>query len=227
MSGLHYHQVLIEAERRLNPDWYLEIGSRSGTSIAHRTCNFVAVDPVFNLKADVFNDARQMHFIQQTSDDFFASGFLGKLGIRPDFAFIDGMHLFEYALRDVMNAEAAMHPDGIIAIHDVCPYDHGMAMREPGPDDAPFAWTGDVWKTVVIMKELRPDLRVEVLTASSTGLCVLRNLDHANRTLFEKYEAAVDKYRQVTLAEFGVDAYFDLVDPIEPDRFLETVSALR
>ena len=65
----------------------------------------MAVDPEFAVTADVFNSARQMHFMQQTSDAFFASGFLGKLGIVPDFAFIDGMHLFEFALRDFINVE--------------------------------------------------------------------------------------------------------------------------
>ena len=220
MTGRHYHDVLTQIEQRLTPDWYLEIGSRSGTSIAHRSCNFVAVDPEFAVTADVFNSARQMHFMQQTSDAFFASGFLGKLGIVPDFAFVDGMHLFEFALRDFINAEAAMAPAGLIALHDVCPYDHGMALREATPEEAPFAWTGDVWKTIVILKELRPDLQIDVLSASSTGLACIRGLDPENDALSKGYEGALAKYTDMTLADYGVERYFDLVAPRDPDDFL-------
>ncbi|WJY21191.1 class I SAM-dependent methyltransferase [Fontisubflavum oceani] len=191
MTGRHYHDVLIEIERRVEPQWYVEIGSRSDTSIAHRKCNFVAIDPVLRIEADVFNDARELHFMQQTSDDFFASGFLGKLGIVPDFAFIDGMHKFEFALRDFMNLEAVMEPGGLIAMHDVCPYDYAMAERDPAPGTTPFAWTGDVWKTVLVLKELRPDLRIDVLNAASTGLACIRNLDPANRGLLERYDEVV------------------------------------
>lgn len=220
MAGRHYHDVLIEVERRLNPDWYVEIGSRTGTSIGHRKCNFVAVDPVFRVEADVFSDAAQMHFIQQTSDDFFASGFLSKLGIVPDFGFIDGMHLFEFALRDFINMEASMAPDGLIFLHDVCPYDLPMAEREPAPGSTPYAWTGDVWKTIVILKTLRPDLQVDVLSAASTGLACVRGLNPDSRILSDRYGEITDTYTGMSLGDYGVEAYFDLANPLDPDAFL-------
>lgn len=220
MTGRHYHDVLIEVERRLNPDWYLEIGSRTGTSIGHRTCNFVAVDPVFRVEADVFNESTQMHFIQQTSDDFFASGFLSKLGIVPDFGFIDGMHLFEFALRDFMNMEASMAPDGLIFLHDVCPYDVPMTARNPAPGSTPYAWTGDVWKTIVILKTLRPDLQVDVLSAASTGLACVRGLEPGSNDLRDQYDEIINTYTPMSLEGYGVEAYFELVDPQDPDDFL-------
>lgn len=220
MTDRHYHDVLTEVEHRLNPDWYVEIGSRTGTSISHRKCNFVAVDPVFRVEADVFSGATQMYFIQQTSDDFFASGFLGKLGIVPDFGFIDGMHLFEFALRDFMNMEASMAPDGLIFLHDVCPYDLPMAEREPAPGSTPYAWTGDVWKTIVILKTLRPDLQVDVLSAASTGLACVRGLDPGSNVLRAQYEEIIDTYTPMSLEDYGVEAYFELVDPRDPDDFL-------
>ena len=143
-----------------------------------------------------------MHFFQQTSDDFFASGFLEKLGILPSFAFIDGMHQFEFALRDFINLEKAMASGGLIFLHDVCPYDHSMTEREPSAN-MPGAWTGDVWKTIVILKELRPDLRVEVLSAASTGLACVRTLDPANTILKDNYDAVVARYRDVSFADYG------------------------
>ena len=105
LDGTNYRNVLRQIEDYLNPAWYLEIGSRTGHSLMERKCNFVAVDLEFDIKRNVFNRAQQMHFMQQSSDDFFASDFLDRLGITPDLVFIDGMHLFEYALRDFMNAE--------------------------------------------------------------------------------------------------------------------------
>ena len=47
-----------------------------------------------------------------TSDDFFASHDLAQvLGGRPvDLAYIDGMHQFEFALRDFMNLERYVGP---------------------------------------------------------------------------------------------------------------------
>jgi hypothetical protein len=220
MDGCHYHDVLRQIETILKPQWYLEIGSRSGTSIAHRRCNFVAVDPVFAIKSDVFHNAQQMHFMQMTSDDFFASGFLGKLRITPDWAFIDGMHLFEFALRDFMNAEKAMAPDGLIALHDVCPYSHAMEVRQPAPDNTLKGWTGDVWKTMVVLKELRPDLQIDLLTAHSTGLGVVRGLDPNDQILTQNYEAAVAKYKDMRLSDFGVEQFFDTFGLTEPEDFL-------
>lgn len=220
LDGLHYHKVLSEIEARTRPEWYLEIGSRSGTSISHRTCNFVAVDPEFAVTAPVFNRSRQMHFFQMTSDDFFSGNYLAKLGIRPDLAFIDGMHLFEFALRDFMNAEAAMERDGVICLHDICPYDHAMSARDPASGDSPGAWTGDVWKVVAILRDLRPDLQLDVLSAHSTGLACVTRLDPGNRILHESYDALIDRYTAMTLADFGVDAFYRLAALRDPTDYL-------
>jgi hypothetical protein len=46
---------------------------------------------------------------QQPSDDFFASVVLSKLDIKPDAAFIDGMHLIEFILHGFINCEAIMN----------------------------------------------------------------------------------------------------------------------
>lgn len=55
-----------------------------------------------------------LHLFQATSDDFFASDFLRRDGIRLGLSFLDGMHLYEFLLRDVMNTEAASDPNGVI-----------------------------------------------------------------------------------------------------------------
>ena len=132
-TGTHYLDVLDAAEAIMKPDFYLEIGSRSGTSLARRNCNFIGVDPEFRVRAQVFNTAPQMHFMQMTSDAFFESKFLDRLGLRPQMAFIDGMHWFEFALRDFMNAERCMDSSGLVFLHDVLPFNAQMTRRDYTP----------------------------------------------------------------------------------------------
>lgn len=225
MTGRHYHSVLTEIEKRTKPDWYLEIGSRTGTSLSHRSCNFIAIDPEFALDGPSLNGSAQMHFMQMTSDAFFASGFLDRHGIRPDFTFVDGMHLFEYALRDFMNAEAAMTQDGIIALHDVCPFSYAMTVRDPEltMDADGLPWTGDVWKVMIILKRFRPDLKLQVLSAAGTGLAVVQGLDPTSTILADSYDAILAEFETLALADFGAQTFFDEIAPVDPDNFLASL----
>ena len=218
-AGLHYRDVLVELFDRLAPNWYLEIGSRDGRSLSYCTCNFVAVDPVFKVRYEVFNDAPQMLFFQQTSDDFFASGFLDRNAIRPELAFIDGMHLFEFALRDFMNSEKAMNAGGTILFHDVAPFNVPQTTRdETYMSVLKRPWTGDVWKVMDILLEYRPDLNISVLDAASTGLGVVSGLDPASRVLDEAYDEIVAQYEDM---EFDPEVYYAKVPFASAQNWLE------
>ena len=220
-TGLHYLDVIDRIAEIRKPDWYLEIGSRSGTSIARRSCNFVAVDPEFAIKAEVFNSARQMHFMQMTSDDFFASGFLKGAGIVPDLCFIDGMHLFEFALRDFINAEKAMRPDGIICFHDVSPFNYAMTSRDADEVLSRKApWTGDVWKTIDILAKYRPDLQIDVLAAKKTGLACVTRLDPTSTVLEDRMDALLADYTDLSLEVHGAAAYHATCPLRDPEAYL-------
>lgn len=221
VNGMSYLEVLSGIETARNISWYVEIGSRSGTSIAQRRCNFVAIDPVFAIKADVFNASRQMHFMQMTSDDFFSGGFLAKNDIRPGLTFIDGLHLFEYALRDFMNAEKNMNRDGIICLHDVCPFNYVMTTRNLEYLEGPKRpWTGDVWKVVAILLKYRPDLKIDILDAHKTGLACVSNLDPKNNVLAERYDEIVGAFTDLVLGDMGARAYYDLFDLRKAGEYL-------
>ncbi|MGB3148085.1 MAG: glycosyltransferase, partial [Paracoccaceae bacterium] len=140
----------------------------------------------------------------------FASRLLDRLGLKIDLAFLDGMHLFEYLLRDFINTERHMAPDGLVTLHDCVPFNRVMAERDW--DRAKTrSWTGDVWKLVPILRAYRPDLTVEVLDLAPTGLVTVRNLDPENTSLADQYDEIVSKYLNVTLADFGLEKLCETV----------------
>lgn len=215
IDGLRYFRMLSRLHALLRPEWYLEIGTFTGRSLALARCNYVAVDPAFRIEHPVVNAAgREMHLIQKTSDDFFASGFARRNRIAFDLAFLDGLHQFEVLLRDFMGAERVMALGGVILMHDCCPTSHAMAARERPKG----LWTGDVWKALLILLRHRPDLTIEVASAAPTGLVVIRNLDPRNRTLGRVYRKAVAEFAGLSLDDLpgglgGLYRHFELKTP--------------
>ncbi len=215
--------VLSGIEDRLAARWYLEIGSRTGTSLMPRKCGFVAVDPVFNLRSANFASTGDMHFFRKTSDDFFADRHLEHLGIVPDFAFIDGMHQFEYALRDFINCERSMTTAGVICLHDVCPFNGPMTTRDDTYLSRGTAWTGDIWKIVPILHRYRPDLVVSVLPAARTGLCCVTNLDPGNDNLVRLYDQIVAEFVLQDLVSLGPAHHYSSFNFVQAETFLSTI----
>jgi len=220
-TGTHYRKVLENLFKRRAPEWYLEIGSRDGRSLSLCPCNYIAIDIEFKVEHDTFNSAQQMMFFQQSSDDFFASGFLSRNDITPDLAFVDGLHHFEFALRDFMNCERNMKPGGLVCLHDVSPYNAAMTTRDTDYTNVlKRPWTGDVWKVIAALLDYRPDLEINVLNAEATGLGCIENLDPANNTLFESYDEIVEKYMDADLAEIGPEVYFGRFSLTDADAYL-------
>jgi hypothetical protein len=135
---------------------------------------------------------------RQTSDEFFQRDDLDDvLENQPvDLAFVDGMHLFEFALRDIMHLERRAQPDTTILVHDCCPIDAESASRERKTS----RWTGDVWKVILCLRDYRPDLRVTTLGAAPSGLGVIQGLDPSSRVLGDVYDEAVERYRDLNYA---------------------------
>lgn len=223
MAGKGYREILRGLESAGPASWYLEIGSRSGTSLSDRNCNFIAVDPEFALSTKVFNSAEAQLFFQEESDAFFERNLLQTAGIVPDLAFIDGMHLIDYVLRDFRNTERAMSAEGVIALHDVLPFNSKMTVHDPDALSKLSGWTGDVWKIIPILQKWRPDLALEVVGAPKTGLLVVRNLDPKNTTLFDKEKEILDAYLAVELSSYGPPNFFGSFDIIDPATYLASL----
>lgn len=206
-SGMRYIRFLRLLHEACLFDWYLEVGCRSGRSFAPVRSKTIAVDPFFQAEINIIGKKPALHVFQETSDAFFAGGFLARNGIRLGLAFLDGMHLFEFLLRDFMNTEAAMAPDGVILMHDCVPYGPGMMSRDvdnlpPGP------WTGDVWKLIPILQRWRPELRLTVLDCDPTGLVCVSGLRPRSRVLQKNYDRIVTDWREVELESYGVERFF-------------------
>ncbi len=207
-DGMRYVRFLRKLHEQHLFDWYMEIGCRTGRSFQNVRSKTIAVDPFFRIDRNVIGPKPELHILQKTSDEFFASGFLAALDIELSFTFLDGMHLFEFLLRDLIGTERNSHPGGIIALHDCCPYDHQMTTRIL--DDTPrTAWTGDVWKLIPILQKHRPDLRIQVLDCAPTGLVLLSQLDPHSTALQDSYSDIVQEWQDVTLEEYGVGKFFD------------------
>jgi hypothetical protein len=208
-----YRNVLAELHRQRCPKTYVEIGIATGDTIllAGPETEVVGIDPQFGRRSIEGKD----HFYRLTSDEFFARHDLGAILGRPvDFAFIDGMHLFEFALRDLMNIEQVCTDQSLIALHDCLPRPPEIAARENTGDPRVTAWTGDVWKLILCLADYRPDLRVELNPAPPTGLLLVGNLDPDSRVLRERYDEICERY--IPLDYPGAESLLSKYGSIDP-----------
>lgn len=211
MSEIHYLRRLSDLHLRLQPKVYFEIGTESGASLAFSRCTSIAVDPKFRIEGDVVGAKPELHLFQGTSDAFFENGMLDRLGRPVDLAFLDGLHLFEVLLRDFINTERHMSREGLVVLHDCVPVGHAMAERQWIRRQTK-QWTGDVWKLIPILRKYRPDLSVDVRDYAPTGLVEISDLDPDNRTLAENYDQIVSEFLEVSLQDFGLNGFADVLD---------------
>jgi hypothetical protein len=194
LPGETYFGVLERVHAHLRPRTYVEIGVAQGESIvlASPDTRAIGVDPNPRIAAPL---GPNVSIVAQTSDDFFARHDVrAELGGLPvDLAFIDGMHQFEFALRDFMNLEALCTPSSTILIHDVYPLDERTAARERVTD----FWSGDIWRLVLLLRKHRPDLVTHTIAAAPTGLAVVRNLDPGSRYIRDHLDELIEEYRAV------------------------------
>lgn len=183
-GGRTTHKVLSEVHRLLRPRSYLEIGVDEGASLILANCPAVGVDPQPRLSVELPATAR---LVRATSDDFF-DRVHKHLDAPPDLILLDGMHLFEYVLRDFMNAERAASPGSVIVIDDIFPNHPAQALRIRRTG----VWTGDVWKIVACLRKYRTDLFVQPLDTYPTGLLLVAGLNPGDRTLWEHYNSIVE-----------------------------------
>jgi hypothetical protein len=232
------HEFLTALHARLRPRNYLEIGVAQGLSLTLSRVPSMGIDPSFRISTELPTDVK---LVSATSDRFFARrhplGFLqggrnpwrnlrhnrpllgrlvGKATV--DLAFIDGMHLFEFALRDFINVERFSAPTTVIVLDDMLPRNSEEAARERTTQD----WTGDVYKLVGVLRRYRPDLIAVTVDTHPTGVLVVLAPDRDSSVLRERLDEivaanVVDGARdEVPAAVIGREG------AVGPEAFLET-----
>lgn len=232
IEGPHYLGVFERLHERLRPRTYFEVGTWHGDSLRVARCTSLAVDADFRLDEEVIGQKPICIFHQTTSDEFFASQDpVAILGGRIDLAFIDALHVFEYALRDFIGTERSVHKKSIIVLDDCCPRDFYMTRRTLIPEVVQPTkyrgyWTGDVWKLVPVLREYRPDITLACIDTRPTGLVACMNLNPDDRTLEMKYDEIVAKWRDVTLPEYTMARLLDDLRFVSADAWVKGVAPL-
>ena len=177
------HQFLAALHRLTRPRTYLEIGIQKGHSIALSRVPSIGIDPEFQVEAELQAD---VHLARTTSDEFFTrKDPLAHLALRVvDLAFIDGMHLSEYVVRDYLAVERFTLPTSVVVFDDMLPRTIEEAARRRNTK----AWTGDVYKALEALRRYRPDVTVIEVATEGSGVAVALFPDARREGVLEGYD---------------------------------------
>ncbi len=196
LPGPSYREVLSFIHHALKPASYLEIGVETGATLrlAQFSSTIIGIDPDLSQVQDDVKASRA-HLFPCTSDEFFDRHTpQSALNSQPlGLAFIDGMHQFEFALRDFVSLEGWASPHTVIALHDVLPILPLVATRKR---QTKF-WVGDTWKALWILLENRPDLRISVIPTAQSGIAVVRGFGRGSPLTHAQLEPTLEKYTQL------------------------------
>ena len=87
-----------------------------------------------------------------TSNEFFEK----HIKMKYDIIFIDGLHIFEQAYKDIIDSLKWLSDDGAIVVHDCNPI-REIDQRREGISNM---WNGDVWKAILKLRMEKPDLAI-------------------------------------------------------------------
>lgn len=111
---------------------YLEIGVDHGdTFMALRAARKVGVDPRFNFDARSYaSSSAGVECHEVPSDHYFDS--VAESSDKFDVIFLDGLHVAEQTLRDLINALCLLKSSGVIVIDDVIPNSYHASLADTG-----------------------------------------------------------------------------------------------
>ncbi len=213
--GESYRDTLVRLHRVMNPKAYLEIGTLTGGTLSLSSSPSIAIDPRFQVSDEVIGKKPLCLFYQLPSDVFFERyDPRVLLGSRLELSFLDGMHRCEYLLRDFINTEMHSSSDGVIVLHDCLPVEIPMTDRTQNgtPPVMPHRggwWTGDVWRTVLLLKRRRPDLKIISLDAAPTGLILVCGLNPYSTVLKNNYSECVAEMFEMDLEQMTIKGFMD------------------
>jgi Methyltransferase domain len=206
----------------LGAQTYLEIGVHTGGTFARvQVPERTAVDPAFPFPVADHEDDVTI-FAEVTSDEFFA----GLPTTRTyDLIFIDGLHTFEQAYRDLCNAIVHSHRATAILVDDTVPSDVYSSLRDPeqafafraaaGPDGG-VAWHGDTFKVVFAVHDFHLALDYRTIVGSGNPQTLVWRSNAGRR---QPLLDSLEKISRLT--------YFDMVNHSQVLRECDEETALR
>ena len=84
-------------------------------------------------------------------------------------------------------------------------------------------WTGDVWRTIVALKKMRPDLKIVALDAAPTGLIVITNLNSARPASYAEYDR-ISKY--MNELDFTIEELHESLE-IQSTSTIDTIEGIK
>jgi hypothetical protein len=210
------HDLLRGLHRVLAPRTYLEIGVNEGSSLTLSRTRTIGVDPDFVVRKPLHCD---LVLEKAKSDDFFArpDPLAHFDGVPVDLAFIDGMHLSEFAVRDFINVERHLAVTGVTVFDDVLPRNalEAARIRRTG------AWAGDVFKAVEIIARHRSDLLVVLINTWPTGTAIVVGGDPSSNVLTEAYPSEVP-YLEAPDPQSPPPEYLSRTVAVDPTELLSS-----
>ena len=164
---------------------YLEIGVRKGTTIVRVDADYkVGVDPVLQLEKIApklkkkLKKSKNITFYEEESDTFFRHN-----DLKFDVILIDGLHVYEQALRDIVNALNCLNDKGFVVVHDCNPQSEKAQSRT----EIKGLWNGDVWKAIYAIKIHYEKINYFILDTDH-GLGILTKQDNKEKYTYQHDE---------------------------------------
>ena len=128
------NRIIQDTINRKNYKSYLEIGCYNNELFNDISCQKkIGVDPYSG------------GTIRKTSDVFFL-----KNKETFDCIFIDGLHSYNQAKKDIINSLKSLNQNGVVFIHDCLP----NSVWDQAIPRCQYNWNGDVWKSIVELRTL-------------------------------------------------------------------------
>jgi len=145
---------------------YLEIGVRN----PKKNFNKIKIKNKEGVDPNWLNNPSDGIKHSMTSDVFFSSIDLNK---KYDLIFIDGLHIYEQAYKDIKNSLKHLSKKGIILIHDCNPLTewHQRPLEEY---DGTKTWNGTTWKAFVKLRCLKSNINMLTIDTDH-GLGIIKN----------------------------------------------------
>jgi len=187
----------------IKPRIYFEIGVAKGEtlSLAPPETRVAGVDPLPEIN---YKLPAPTQLFKQCSDNFFENHRVSEIiGENADLSFVDGLHEFQQAYRDIINTALNSKDDAVILVHDVLPVDQKSA----SPERKTRHWPGDVYKAIAFIKDNIPSLRITLIYAYPTGLAFITGCGYlkAKQDDLQKVAHVLKDYQSLTVDDYYSD----------------------